>query len=260
MHRNYFYKKSLMELIGKILNEIMAAIVLAYFVICAGVAVLALKRFKSEYKKLIRPALVAGGSLFCILGTSQSGTPFSMALLIGGMAVPIAYGALFFPFGDSHEKKDAFLKQVAVWTLIIAFALGGVTALFNMSEAGLVGLLMDLGMAALGAFLSALAVWVAAVNLSEKDYCTECGYYGGIRCQQEEKLNLKVTEWDSEEWEETKKGDVTVSSSPHHKYHNRREEYTALMHMKCEHCGREFDIMEERNESNQIPLKYHNTH
>lgn len=260
MHRNYFYKKSLMELIGKILNEIMAAIVLAYFVICAGVAVLALKRFKSEYKKLIRPALVAGGSLFCILSTSQSGTPFSMALLIGGMAVPIAYGALFFPFGDSHEKKDAFLKQVAVWTLIIAFALGGVTALFNMSEAGLVGLLMDLGMAALGAFLSASAVWVAAVNLSEKDYCTQCGYYGGIWCQQEEKLNLKVTEWDSEEWEETKKGDVTVSSSPHHKYHNRREEYTALMHMKCEHCGREFDIMEERNESNQIPLEYHNTH
>lgn len=238
-----------MELLWNILEEIAGILIMATFVLCCGIAFMAIKRFRHNPKKLIRGALAIVGSLFCLLNSLSSASAFAMALFVGGLATPIAYGALFLRFDDSREKKDDFLKQITIWTLIIAFAIGVVTALIGIGESGASGLLSDIAMSALGAFIAAGAVWVFAVNIPEDDYCPQCGSYGEIYCKQEDHLNKKITkEWDSEEWEETKRGNVVVNESKHKKYHNIRYHYTALMQFQCEHCGHEYQKMEERDE------------
>ncbi|MBR1426060.1 MAG: sulfite exporter TauE/SafE family protein [Paludibacteraceae bacterium] len=238
-----------MELLWKILNEIGAAILLAYFVIWAGIAYLAIRRFRTNRKKLIRAALVIVVSFFTLFSSLSAGDAFAMSLFIGGMAAPIAYGALFFRFDDSRAKKDAFLKRLLRWTLFIGFGVGCATALLNIGITDIAGLGISILVAALGAFISAGMAWVFAINIPEDDYCTQCGSYGEIYCKEEEQLNWKkVKEWDSEEWEETKRGDVTVSETTHKHYHNIRYHYTALMHLRCDHCGHEYEKMEERDE------------
>ncbi|MBQ7632385.1 MAG: hypothetical protein IJS82_06495 [Paludibacteraceae bacterium] len=237
-----------MELIWKILNELAALVILLNFAACVALLVLTFKRinFYRKKQRIIRAIIIAVVSMACLLYSLSADKSYAMPFFAGGMALTFFYAVMLLrQFDDSREKKNKVLMRLLRWSILIMFLFGAIPALFIP---GMEGKLTALGLVVLTTFLATIMIFYLTIDLSERDYCKQCGYYGAVDCTKEDVLKEETKSWDSEEWTETKRGGTKVGESAHETFHNTRVKKLVLMHMKCEHCGYEFQIQEERED------------